>query len=161
MQKTLLMFVIPFLSGCADTHVPKWTQTYEGSALPDDQEVKLYHQFKFYSSVIVIDNVIYTKSVDDPKVEYKLAPGTHNIDYYLNNYSHGWAIGGFTIDMKAGHTYVLKHDSEPHMFKPWEATVILQDKTEDENVRIKHFPSLMSWDEDIQKLYEKYMEVGK
>ena len=166
MHKTLLLFLILFLSGCmASPHIPEWTQTYEGVSLPDNQEVKLYHKFTNYREVIVIDNMIYTKSRDEPKVDYKLIPGLHRIDYYLRVPKRGWAIGGFTIEMKAGHTYVLKHefDTNFHLFyfRPWETTVILRDKTDDEDVRMEHFPSPMSWDSDIQKLYEKYMEVGK
>jgi len=148
--------------------LPEWTQTYEGATLPDDQEVKLYHQLElkfYYRTIIVIDNVIYTKAHDDPKITYKLKPGVHRIDYYRKVGERAWAIGGFTIEMKAGHTYVLKHefDTNFHLFyfRPWETTVILRDKTDDEDVRMEHFPSPMSWDSDIQKLYEKYMEVGK
>jgi hypothetical protein len=110
----------------------------------------------------VIDNVIYANSREYPKYEYRLKPGVHRIDYYLNVYSRGWGIGGFTIDMKAGHTYVLKNDIDTNFHilfsRPWETTVILRDKTDEEDVRIKHFPNLIPWDEDVQKLYEKYSE---
>ena len=162
MCKTLLLFLILFLSGCmSPPYIPQWTQTYEGAALSDDQEVKLYHQFKNYKEVLVIDNVIYTKSRDNPKLEYKLKPGLHHIDYYLKVGKLGWAIGGFAIEMKAGHTYVLKHDIEPHYFKPWETTVLLRDKTDGKNVRTDHFTSRMSWDRDLQKLNEKYTDTAK
>jgi len=165
MYKILLLLVTLFLSGCVSHPYKKWVQTYEGITLPDDQEVKLDYQSRFYNSVIVIDNEIYTKSRDDTQSHYKLNSGAHRIDYYLNVYGRGWAIGGFTVEMEAGHTYVLKYevDSNFHLFysRPWEATVILRDKASDEDVRTEHFPRLISWDEDIQKLHEKYMEVGK
>ena len=166
MYKTLLLVVILFLSGCmTPAHIPEWTQTYEGNKLPDDQEVKLYHYFRSYNYVIVIDIVIYTNSRDDPKREYALDPGTHRIDYYVNVYGRGWAIGGFTIEMKAGHTYVLDYDIDPNFYlfftEPWETTVTFRDETDGQNLRIDHFPGPMPWDEEIQKKYEKYMGVGK
>jgi hypothetical protein len=158
------MITILFLSGCG-LHTPVVTQTYKGDALPDDQEVMLWHQFGFYNDVIVIDNVIYANSKEYPKYEYRLKPGVHRIDYYLNVYGRGWGIGGFTIDMKAGHTYVLNNNVDTNfhilsLFSPrtWETTVILRDKTDQEDVRIKHFTNLIPWDQDIEKLYEKYSE---
>ena len=166
MHKISLIFAILFLSGCvASPSLPEWTQTYEGAKLPDDQEVKLYHYFRFYNDVIVIDTVIYTNSRDDPKREYTLNPGVHHIDYYVNVYGRGWAIGRFTIDMKAGHTYVLDYDFDPNfhllLSQPWETTVTLRDETDSQDLRIDHFPRPIPWDENIQKLYEKYMEVGQ
>lgn len=166
MYKTLLLVAILFLSGCVTpAHIPEWTQTYEGNKLPDDQEVKLYHYFRSYNDVIVIDNVIYTNSRDDPKREYTLDPGVHRIDYYVNVYSRGWAIGGFTIEMKAGHTHVLDYDIDPNFYlfftEPWETTVTLRDETDGQNLRIDYFPSPMPWDEEIQKQYEKHMGAGQ
>jgi hypothetical protein len=156
----IFILVTLLLSACMSHTSQKWVQTYDGNELPDGQEVKLHHQFKFYNSVLVIDNKIYTKSRDDSQSQFKLRSGRHSIKYYLDIYGRGWAIGEFTVEMEAGHTYVLKNeiDTNFHLFysRPWEATVILRDETDGKDVGIQHFPSLVSWDKDIRKLHDIY-----
>jgi hypothetical protein len=162
----MLLVLVVISQGCIAPHslpppLLEWTQTYEGTTLPDNQEVKLYLRFENNRSIIVIDNVIYTKSLDDAVLAYKLKPGVHRIDYYLKVFTRNWAIGGFTIDMKVGHTYVLKYHLETHVFQPWERTVTLRDETEDENVQIDKIQSTTLWNENIQISYEKHIKVGQ
>lgn len=137
--------------GCMSVPKPVPRQTYEGPRLTEEQEVVLYHHINFTNDLIIIDNIIYRHLRDDPTSYFAITPGIHHIDYYYNIYNRGWAIGKFSVDMKAGHTYVLKVVVDTNFrfpySQPWEATVILSDMTGNVDVISKHFQKLMSWDE--------------
>jgi hypothetical protein len=157
MSRSILIFLFWFIASCSSSPI-SWTQTYDGASLPDKQEVKLHHNFDNYREVIVIDGIVYTKTHEDPKLFYTLIPGKHRIEYYLKKYKRGWAIGGFIVNMKAGHTYILEHKVVASFFGPKKSIVILMDDTEGAIVETKYFPEQMPWDENIEELQIKYRD---
>ncbi len=149
--KIFVISLAIILYGCVSAPNSFTKKTYEGARLTKDQEVVLYHQINFTNDLIAIDKIFY----HNPRYDgFVLTPGIHRIDYHYNIYNRGWAIGNFTIDMEAGHTYVLKVDIDTNFHllfsRPWEATVILRDMTGNVDVRSKHFQKLMPRDEYIK-----------
>lgn len=128
---SVTIFLLILLSGCT-VKAPVWIYTYNVSEHPNSKTATFLHNFSNYQEILIIDGIEYTKTYDELNNHFKVLPGTHTIHYTLVCKKRGYVEGTISLDMKAGHTYILSRLRKGVIHRRCIVTII--DKTADEVV---------------------------